>query len=135
MSHLIIKELQFCTRYQPTSRNREIWRLDREIRLLILNVANEHMREGSSSSSSKNDLLQAIVEGASGRGDEFIVDNCKNIYFAGHETTAVTATWCLMLLAAHPEWQERARAEVLEACQGKSLDFEMLRRLRTVMII
>nr|CAD1817447.1 unnamed protein product [Ananas comosus var. bracteatus] len=122
-------------RYQPTSRNREIWRLDREIRLLILNVANEHKREGSSSSSSKNDLLQAIVEGASGRGDEFIVDNCKNIYFAGHETTAVTATWCLMLLAAHPEWQERARAEVLEVCQGKSLDFEMLRRLRTLTMV
>ena len=34
------------------------------------------------------------------RADDFMVDNCKNIYFTGHETSAVTAMWCLMLLAA-----------------------------------
>ena len=48
--------------------------------------------------------------------DRFIVDLCKNIYFAGHETTAVAASWILMLLALHPEWQERVRAEILEVC-------------------
>ncbi|PWZ38225.1 Potassium transporter 25 [Zea mays] len=60
--------------------------------------------------------------------EDFIVDNCKNIYFAGHETTAVTATWCLMLLAAHPDWQDRARAEVLEVCRGQTaMDIDVLR--------
>jgi hypothetical protein len=38
-----------------------------------------------------------------------------------------------MLLAARPEWQERARAEAQEACQGRAtLDPDALRRLRTV---
>ena len=35
------------------------------------------------------------------RTDDFMVDNCKNIYFAGHETSAATAMWCLMLLTTH----------------------------------
>nr|CAD1828906.1 unnamed protein product [Ananas comosus var. bracteatus] len=48
----------------------------------------------------ENNLLNAILRSASdeqigpGRADSFVVDNCKSIYFAGHETTAVTATWC-----------------------------------------
>jgi cytochrome P450 len=55
------------------------------------------------------------------------------MYFGGHETTAVTATWCLMLLATHPEWQDRARAEALDVCCGRtSIDFDALRRLKTV---
>ncbi|XP_038989736.1 cytochrome P450 714C2-like isoform X2 [Phoenix dactylifera] len=121
-------------RFLPTKNNRNIWRLDREIRSLILNIANER-REGSQGSSRK-DLLQSIIDGASAIHakpntiDEFIIDNCKNIYFAGHETTAITATWCLMLLASHPEWQARARAEVLEVCQGRLPDADMLHGLK-----
>jgi hypothetical protein len=37
-----------------------------------------------------------------------------------------------MLLASHPEWQSRARVEVLEVCHGEPLDFDMLRKLKTV---
>ena len=64
--------------------------------------------------------------------NKFIVDNCKNIYFAGHETTATSASWCLVLLAANPDWQDRARAEVVEICKGKVLDADMLRKMKTV---
>nr|CAB3490753.1 unnamed protein product [Digitaria exilis] len=67
--------------------------------------------------------------------EDFIVDNCKNIYFAGHETTSTTAAWCLMLLASHPKWQSCARAEVLDVCQGNPLNADMLRKLRTVTIV
>nr|CAB3462893.1 unnamed protein product [Digitaria exilis] len=67
--------------------------------------------------------------------EDFIVDNCKNIYFAGHETTSTTAAWCLMLLASHPKWQSCARAEVLDVCQGNTLNADMLKKLKTVTMV
>lgn len=126
-------------RYLPTRNNREIWRLEKEIARMILKVA----KERNESPTHEKDLLQMILEGAKTCGeyngiplnissDKFIVDNCKNIYFAGHETSALTASWCFMLLAAYPEWQDRVRAEVLSVCKGDRPDADMLRSLKAV---
>ncbi|RLM69769.1 hypothetical protein C2845_PM17G00160 [Panicum miliaceum] len=90
---------------------------------------------------STKDLLHSIVKGAKARHfasqtpEDFIIDNCKNIYFAGHETTSTTAAWCLMLLASHPEWQSRARTELLDVCQGKPIEFDMLRKLKMITMV
>lgn len=72
-----------------------------------------------------SDLSQDTVDG-------FVVDNCKNIYLAGYETTAVSATWCLMLLASHPHWQQSVRDEVVEVCKGQIPDSEMIRKMKLV---
>lgn len=107
--------------------------------MLILKLVKER-REGSQASS-KKDLLQSILDGAKDNlvstkdHDNFIVDNCKNIFFAGHETAATSASWCLMLLACHPKWQAQARAEVIEVCQGELPNADMLRKMKTVSII
>uniref|UniRef100_A0A0E0BN52 Cytochrome P450 n=1 Tax=Oryza glumipatula TaxID=40148 RepID=A0A0E0BN52_9ORYZ len=102
-------------KYLPTKSNQEIQMLDEQVRLLILDVAKEqhHYQD------SHNSLLNAIIDGAqdgrsAAEAEDFIVGNCKTIYFGGHESTAVTAIWCLMLLATHSEWQERARSEAME---------------------
>ncbi|CAL4901337.1 unnamed protein product [Urochloa decumbens] len=122
-------------RHLPTDKNRRIWRLTHEIRSLILQLADERRRSPPAASSAP-DFLGSIIENSRGqpRADDFVVDNCKNIYFAGHETSAVTATWCLMLLAAHPDWQDRARAEVLDVLSAGSgsPDFDAVARMRTV---
>nr|URS64329.1 cytochrome P450 714C2 [Wurfbainia villosa] len=126
-------------RYLPLKRNREIWKLNHEIRALISNIVKERMEH--SSESSAKDLLQSIIEGSTimnsdlGSAETFIVDNCKNLYFAGHETTSVTATWCLMLLASHPQWQDCVRDEVLEVCQGKKINFDMIRKLKVLTMV
>ncbi|XP_025808602.1 cytochrome P450 714C2-like isoform X2 [Panicum hallii] len=126
-------------RYLPTKTNREIWSLDRSIRRLILNVALKH--EQDSVALSTKDLLHSIIKGAKARHfasqtpEDFIIDNCKNIYFAGHETTSTTAAWCLMLLASHPEWQSRARTELLDVCQGKPIEFDMLRKFKMITMV
>ncbi|CAN6332621.1 unnamed protein product [Urochloa humidicola] len=132
-------------RHLPTDKNRRIWRLTHEIRSLILQLADERRRSGPPTASpAAPDFLGSIIENSRGqpRADDFVVDNCKNIYFAGHETSAVTATWCLMLLAAHPDWQDRARAEVLDilsagsrdaaAAAAAAPDFDAVSRMRTV---
>ena len=123
-------------RYLPTKSNRETWRLQKEVRSLIMKVVKER-KEGAS----ENDLLQMIIEGATNSDfgqdetDRFIVDNCKNIYLAGYETTAVSATWTLMLLASNPEWQQRVRSEVLEICADQMPNADMVRKMKTVSII
>lgn len=43
-----------------------------------------------------------------------LVDECKTFYFAGQETTNSSLAWTVLLLAIHPEWQEKARQEVIK---------------------
>ncbi|TVU19960.1 hypothetical protein EJB05_36144 [Eragrostis curvula] len=131
-------------RYLPTAKNRRIWKLTNEIRSLILQLASERRAASASATAGEEpDFLGSIIENSKDqpRADDFVVDNCKNIYFAGHETSAVTATWCLMLLAAHPEWQARARAEVLDICNGSGNfstsppDFDAIARMKTLHMV
>ncbi|GFZ20016.1 hypothetical protein Acr_28g0007210 [Actinidia rufa] len=122
----------------PTKNNRLIWSLVKEIHKLIVKV----VKERKESEHVHKDLLQTVLEGAE-NGDmsrdakeSFIVDNCKNIYLAAQETVAITAAWCLMLLASNPEWQERVRAEILEIWGDQVPDSEMLRKAKlTTMVI
>ncbi|XP_058736876.1 cytochrome P450 714C2-like [Vicia villosa] len=126
-------------RYFPNKSNRQIWRLEKEINSNISKLIKQRQEEGR-----EQDLLQMILEGAKNcddllsnsiSQDRFIIDNCKTIFFAGHETTATTASWCLMLLATYQDWQDRARAEVLEVCGNGNLDASMLKSMKTLTMV
>ena len=103
---------------------------------MILDV----VKERQNGTYNEKDLLQMVLEGAKNSDlsqeatNRFIVDNCKNIYLAGFETTAVSATWCLMLLASNQEWQNRVRDEVLSICGGAIPDADMLRKMKQVLL-
>ncbi|XP_027337137.1 cytochrome P450 714C2-like [Abrus precatorius] len=129
-------------RFLPNKSNRQMWRLEKEIHSKILKIVRQRQEE-----THEQDLLQMILEGAknckSSDGlfsnsisrERFVIDNCKNIFFAGHETTAITASWCLMLLAVHQDWQDRARAEVLEVCGNGAPDASMLKSMKTLTMV
>lgn len=102
---------------------------------MILQVVKERKE-----ATSKKNLLQMVLEGTKNSDlspygtNSYIVDNCKNIYLAGYETTAVSATRCLMLLASNPEWQTRVRIGVLQICGNRFPDADRLCRMKQVVL-
>lgn len=130
-----------CYRFLPSRQQKEIDNLEKEIESLIWEAVKERERECLETSSNEKDLLHSLLEGAinddsvgENSSRKFIVDNCKNIYFAGHESTAVAASWCLMLLALHPEWQSRIRDEMAQICPDGVLDAESVSKMKMVLI-
>ncbi|KAM3248198.1 cytochrome like [Capsicum annuum] len=128
--------------FLPSRQQKEIENLEKEIESLIWEAVKERERECLEKPSNEKDLLHSILEGAINDGNvgenssrKFIVDNCKNIYFAGHESTAVAASWCLMLLALHPEWQSRIREEMSQICPNGILDAESVSKMRMVTMV
>ncbi|XVE97278.1 hypothetical protein REPUB_Repub03eG0006300 [Reevesia pubescens] len=122
--------------------NKKISTLEREVELLIWETVKGRQQECVDTSSCQKDLMQLILDAAvndasvgEASPQQFIVDNCKNIYFAGHETTAITASWCLMLLALHPEWQSRIQTEVAQVCKNGLPDADSISRLKTVTMV
>ncbi|OEL23801.1 Cytochrome P450 714B1 [Dichanthelium oligosanthes] len=122
--------------FLPTRTNRAAWRLNRQVHKLLLDVVRQSEDDDKNM---LNAMLRSAASSAGGDGsvaaEDFIVDNSKKIYFAGYETTAVTtavtAAWCMMLLALHPEWQRRVRDEVRQACAGAP-DFTSLQKMKKV---
>ncbi|GLT41697.1 hypothetical protein SLA2020_157410 [Shorea laevis] len=118
-------------KFLPTKSNIEIWKLEKEIRALILKMVEERKRGAY-----QRDLLQIVIDGANNNhlssesATNFIVDNCKNIYLSGQGVTPISASWTLLLLAAHPDWQARVRDEVLEVSGGHLPNPDMLRKLK-----
>ncbi|KAJ9707666.1 hypothetical protein PVL29_002623 [Vitis rotundifolia] len=107
----IDEDLRSCSRdviskglvweHLPTKRNGGIWALEKKVHNLILNV----VKERKEAAYHGDDLLQMLIDGV------------KNSDISGDslESFIRTTSWCLMLLASHPEWQAGVRDEVLQA--------------------
>ncbi|TYH91061.1 hypothetical protein ES332_A13G092100v1 [Gossypium tomentosum] len=64
-----------------------------------------------------------------------LVDECKTFYFAGQETTNSLLAWTILLLAAHTDWQEKARREVIEIIGKGNPNSEGIAKLKTIPMI
>nr|CAB3476665.1 unnamed protein product [Digitaria exilis] len=92
-----------------------------------------------------DDLLGLMLEsnnmeqssGVGGMSTDDIIGECKLFYFAGMETTSVLLTWTMVVLCMHPEWQHRAREEVLRVFPGDGAapDYDGLSRLKIVTMV
>ncbi|KAJ6422288.1 hypothetical protein OIU84_027276 [Salix udensis] len=128
--------------FLPARKQNKISNLEREVESLIWEAVKERQQECRETSSSEKDLMLLLLEGAvndqslgKDASKSFVVDNCKTIYFAGHESTAVAASWCLMLLALHPEWQDGIRKEQAEVFKDGQLSVDSLNHLKTVTMV
>lgn len=111
-----------------------MWRLKKEVDELVMNIVcnREIQNRENNLNEKRSDLLQKILEGAANDAslkdvvqnkNRTIIDLCKNIYFAGSESTALAITWTLLMLALHPEWQQRVRSEILDTFDNSSPRF------------
>lgn len=82
----------------------------------------------------KDDLLGMMLamrdtETGEGMSDRQARDEVVTIFFAGHETTAVTMTWAFYLLSQHPVIEGKVRAELNTVLDGRTPTFADLQKL------
>lgn len=126
------------SRFWPTRRNRLQWSLQRQIRESLLRI----IKNRSSMDVEKYDDLLGRMLAANDKQEkrkfsmDEVIGECSSFFLAGHEATSNLLTWTMMLLAEHQEWQERARAEVLN-CFGRSapINAEGLHQLKIVTMV
>ncbi|XP_019451530.1 PREDICTED: cytochrome P450 714A1-like isoform X1 [Lupinus angustifolius] len=143
--------------YFLTKEKKEIKKLEKEVEMLIMKVIHNREVENKNSTMHANekDLLQRMIEGTTnatisdskgkllklGKNEvnRMIIDMCKNIYFAGSDTTAIAVAWTLMLLTVYPEWQQSVRSEIVETF-GHILphsfnDMDKLQKLKSMTMV
>src|SRR5262249_10205413 len=64
-------------------------------------------------------LLHAQDDEGGGMTDRQLRDECVTLFLAGHETTALTLSYCLYLLARHPDAEARLASELAEVLGGR----------------
>ena len=84
-------------------------------------------------SSNQNNLPEnASVTNDNGLSIEEVIEESKQFYLAGQETTSSWLTWTIIVLAMHPDWQEKEREEVLQVSGKKEPNFEATTHFRIV---
>jgi cytochrome P450 len=111
-------------RFLPTRENTLMQHLKSKINTLLHEIIDNRRNSSTQTKTGSpygDDLLGRMLAAASDGGDEDVLDfnlasvfnNCKLFIFAGQDTVAISILYTMMLLARYPEWQDRARQEVL----------------------
>ncbi|XP_027081043.1 cytochrome P450 CYP72A616-like [Coffea arabica] len=126
-------------RFLPTKKNRRRYQVDTEIEAMLRVLICKKQKAMQDGEAGNADLLGLLLQCKEEKGNELtiedVIEECKQFYFAGQETTANWLTWTLILLSMHPDWQEKARHEVLQICGKTAPDREILNRLKIVTMV
>ena len=103
---------------------RAIKELDRIVYNLIAQKRAENEAANGIEEQEKGDLLSMLLRARDEESGQAMTDKhsqrSPDLFLAGHDTTALTLTWTLYLLAQNPDVETRLRAE-LESVMGNRL--------------
>ncbi|KAH9755239.1 putative cytochrome P450 superfamily protein [Citrus sinensis] len=104
------------------AKNKRRRRLNTEITAMLRNVIEGKANALKTGKSRVDDLLGLLLQYCENENEsstrtigltiEEVIEECKAFYLAGQETTSSLLTWTVVVLAMHPDWQEKARQEV-----------------------
>ncbi|XP_026452707.1 cytochrome P450 72A15-like [Papaver somniferum] len=127
-------------RFIPTKKNKRRQYLAKEINGILrgfISKREELMKTDSLSST--NDLLGLLLQSSHsesyGLTIEDVIEECKVFYSAGQETNSTLLTWAIVVLAMHPNWQEKAREEVERICGKNVPDFKDITHFKIMTMI
>ncbi len=108
-------------RWAPTPTNLRLRLTRRRLDAITAHLVAERRARGGAAGAAAHgdDLLGLLLD--SDMADVEVRDELVTMVIAGHETVAGALTWTLMLLAEHPEVQERTRAELAGLASPVSL--------------
>jgi cytochrome P450 len=121
----------------PTPANIRRWRSGRQIDSILYDI----IRKRRDSKIGGDDLLGILIRVAdaddgSRMTDQQLRDEAITLFLAGHDTTALTLTWGLYLLARHPDVAGALEKELDEVLAGRVPNAADIPRLRyTEMVI
>jgi len=103
-------------------------------------IVNRLIDERRASGEDRGDLLSMFMQvkdedTGEGMSDQQLRDEMLTFFLAGHETSAVTASWTLYLLDKYPEAEQKLRHEIDTVLQGRRPtldDFKNMPYLRYV---
>ncbi len=95
-------------------------RLTQEARDILNNIIEQRKKSDKNYHDLLDMLLESRYEDGSGMSNEQLIDEILILFTAGHETTSNALTFTFLLLALHPEIQEKVYTEVSESEDGMS---------------
>ncbi|MBL9014293.1 MAG: cytochrome P450 [Myxococcales bacterium] len=113
----------------PTPTNRRVRASIARLEKIVFDMIRHHRAAGD-----QGDILSMLLaardeDDGSTLSDAQVRDEVMTLFVAGHETTASSLTWALVLLARHPEIAARLRQEADSVLAGRTPTFDDLPRL------
>ena len=113
----------------PTPGHRRYFKAVSEIDRIVFRIISERRESRSDEGDLLSMLLQAQDEDGSQMTDAQLRDEVMTLFLAGHETTALSLSWSLYLLAIHPEVKEKWHAELTKVLGDRPPTVEDLKQL------
>jgi cytochrome P450 len=98
---------------------RYAWATERLDQIVDAIIA-ERRRDGRDYGDLLSMFIDARDEDGTGMSNQQLRDECKTMFLAGHETTALSLSWTFWLLSRHPEAKRALRGELARVLNGRA---------------